>query len=212
MKSSSTFALAARLSLAAALLVPAACQSGQTKPPAPPPEVRRAQIASEFTASAQVTALALAEPRVTLRREDGSVLEVRVDASVRNFDQIAVDDTLRVRNQETLAAKKLPAGTAIPPAEGALMAARAKPGAAPGAGVGLAVSVRVRIESIDREREIVIFSLASGELIARRLQTAEGRTFTAALEVGRAARARGSFPRHRPESAGHRRTTGWSSP
>ena len=48
----------------------------------------------------------------------------------------------------------------------------------------MAVSLRVKIESIDRTREIVVFSLASGELIARRLQTAEGRELVQELEVG----------------------------
>lgn len=174
----------AHLLLPAALLVASACQSSTTKPPAPPPASHKAQLSSEFTASAEVTAIAKAERTVTLRREDGSMIELQVGASVRNFDQLAVGDALRVRYQETLAAEKLPAGTAIGPVEGAFAGARAKPGEKPGAGAGMAVRLRVRIESLDREREIVVFSLASGELVARRLQTPEGKAFVAGLSIG----------------------------
>ena len=35
-----------------------------------------------------------------------------------------------------------------------------------------------------RERDIVVFSLASGELIAHRLQTPQGREFVEGLKVG----------------------------
>jgi len=186
MSFSSPFTGSARLLISAALLVSGACQSSSSQAPVPPPPpaTSKAEITSEFTASAEVTALAPAERLVTLRREDGAVLELQVGAEVRNFDQLAVGDTLRVRYQETLAVEKLPAGSSIGPVEGAFGAARAKPGEKPGVGAGLAVRLRVRIESLDREREIVVFSLASGELLARRLQTAEGRAFVTDLEVG----------------------------
>jgi hypothetical protein len=103
---------------------------------------------------------------------------------VRNFDQIVVGDMLRVRYQETLSATKMPAGSVPGPVSGALAAGRAKPGMKPGAGVGYTYSLRVRIESIDREHEIVTFSLASGELMSRKLQTNEGKEFAAGLKVG----------------------------
>jgi hypothetical protein len=48
----------------------------------------------------------------------------------------------------------------------------------------MSVSLRVKIESIDRERDIVVFSLSPGELIAHRLETDEGRDFASSLEVG----------------------------
>jgi len=66
----------------------------------------------------------------------------------------------------------------------AVGAGRAKPGKQPGAGVGVAVSVCVKIVSIDREREIVVFSLPSGELIARPIVTPEGRKFVKGLKLG----------------------------
>lgn len=160
----------------------AGCRSSGT--PAPTPEGVPTTLVNEFTVGAQIVALAPAERGLTLRREDGTSFDVQVDAAVRNYEQLAVGDTLRVRYRESLSATKLPAGSSARPAEAAFAAGRAEPGAAPGAGVGLAVRLRVRIESIDRDRALVVFSLASGELIARNLRTPEGRSFVAGLFVG----------------------------
>ena len=166
------------------LLASSACQSSQASLPPGPPETRRAEISNEYAAMAEVVAVAPAERRLTLRREDGRSFDLIAGDGVRNFDQIAVGDALRVRYKETLAASLRPAGERVEPAEGAFLAARAKQGAKPGAGLGMAVSVRVKIESIDLERNIVVFAPASGELIAHRLQTPEGREFVRGLEVG----------------------------
>jgi hypothetical protein len=180
-----------RILLPGTLLALAACQTDQSRPPSPPPasyekqyeKPQRAEISNEFTATAQVIAIAPGERIVTLRREDGTHFDVQAGEGVRNFDQIAVGDELRVRFKEVLAAAKLPPGE---PRSGqaALAAARAKPGSKPGAGVGMGVSLQVKIESIDRERGIVVFSLASGELIAHRVQTPEGRDVVKSLAIG----------------------------
>lgn len=173
-----------RSALPCVLLALGACQSDKSGSPPPPPETRRAEISNEFAAMAEVVAVAPAERRLTLRREDGRSFDLIAGEAVRNFAEIAVGDVLRVRYKETLAASLRPAGERVEPAEGAFMAARAKPGAKPGAGMSMAVSVRVKIESIDLERDIVVFAPASGELIAHRLRTPEGREFVRGLEVG----------------------------
>lgn len=172
------------LVLPATLIVTGACQSEAAHQPLSVHENKPARITNDFTARAEVTAVAPAERRLTLRREDGSLFELQADPGVRNFEQIAVGDMLRVRYQETLTALKLPAGAVATPVEGSMTAARARTGEKPGAGVGRTVRLRVRIESIDMERGIVTYSLASGELIARHLQTPEGRAFAADLKVG----------------------------
>jgi hypothetical protein len=48
----------------------------------------------------------------------------------------------------------------------------------------VAASQRVKVESIDRTNQIVVFSQASGELIARRIQTPQGRDFVKKLKPG----------------------------
>lgn len=170
------------LSFSAVLLLLAACQS--PTPAATTPEGVPTTLTNEFTVSAQVIALDPAVRGLTLRREDGTSINVLASDAVRNYEQLAVGDTLRVRFRESLSATKLPAGSMAAPAEVGLVAARTEQGAKPGAGVGVAVRLRVRIESIDRDRALVVFSLASGELIARHLRTPEGRSFVAGLTVG----------------------------
>ena len=145
---------------------------------------QRAQLTKEASAAATVVAVDPAARLVTLRREDGSAFQVKAGQEVRNFAQIAAGDQLKVQYRETLVASLRPAGEAAAPAEAALGAGRAPVGAKPAAGVGVAVRVRVVVESIDREREIVVFSLASGELRAHRTATPEGREFLKGLKVG----------------------------
>jgi len=163
-----------RLLFSLSLLLTSACETQPAHPPLSVHENKPVRISSSFTADARVTALSPAERKLTLRREDGSVFELRADASVDNFDRISVGDTLRVRYEETMTALKLPAGSVATPIESRTA----------GAGAGRQVRLRVRTESIDLQHGIVTFSLASGELIARHVQTPEGRAFAADLKVG----------------------------
>ena len=144
----------------------------------------QAQISNELVALAEVLAVDPTTRMIILSREDGSQLRIKAGEGVRNFAQIAVGDTLRVKYQETLAATRMSGEDAAAPAEAALSTGRAKQGAKPAGAVGFALSVRVKIVSIDREREIVVFSLSSGELIARTIVTSEGREFVKGLKIG----------------------------
>jgi hypothetical protein len=143
-----------------------------------------AEISNDLTATAKVVALDKSLRSVTLRGEDGRLIDVHAGDEVRNFDQIAVGDTLRVHYRQVLAATLLPAGSEGAPAGAAIVAARAKAGAKPGGGVGAQVSLRVNIVSVDAQREVVVFSLPSGELVAHRIQTPEGREFVKGLKLG----------------------------
>lgn len=192
--SASTFLLVAALALAA-------CQSGPTEdtsqptagqPPAqaqPPakstaPAKTSAEFSNEVSATAEVVSLDRDTRRVTLRSEDGRIVEVQTGPGVRNFDQIEVGDVLSVRYKQTLAASLRPAGESAAAGKGNVTAARAKLGEKPAGGVGIAVSLRVKIESIDVPHDIVVFSLASGELIAHRIASDEGRAFVKGLKIG----------------------------
>jgi len=172
----------------ALILALPACQStdSATQPAARSGSVSdgHAQITNEIVALAKVVAIDPSTRIITLCREDGTQFLAKAGEAVRNFDQVAVGDTLRVKYQETLSATRVTGAEAAAPAEAALSAGRAKAGAKPAGALGFAVSVRVKIVSIDRERQIVVFSLASGELIARTLVTSEGREFVKGLKVG----------------------------
>jgi len=184
-----------RTALLGSLLLSTACKSTTPEPQATAPKAAASQaaapagplhasISNQVSSKAQVTAVDATARLVTLRREDGTLLQVKAGDAVRNFAQIEVGDTLLVQYKESIEATRCAAGEPAMKAEGAMVAGRAEAGAKPGAGVGAAVSVRVKIESIDREHDIVVFSLASGELITRRIATPEGREFVKGLKIG----------------------------
>ncbi|MCI0589120.1 MAG: hypothetical protein L0323_20070 [Planctomycetes bacterium] len=162
--------------------VPAAKATASGQTPAAPG--KSAKISSESTATAEVVAVGKELRLVTLRREDGRLLEVVCGPEVRNFDKINVGDTLRARYQESLTASLCAPGEKPGPVVGAVTGARAKKGERPAGAAGIAVSLRVKIESIDLPHDIVVFSPASGDLIAHRIATPEGREFVKGLKVG----------------------------
>lgn len=169
---------------AGALLALAGCKStdsSASESGTPPTSV---ELSNEITATAEVTAVERTTRTVTLKREDGALFNLEVGQAARNFDQIAVGDTVRVRYRVSLAASIRPAGETAQAAQAVAGAARTEAGAKPGGGVGVAASARVKVESIDLARDIVTLSLASGELVSHRLATPEGRAFAKGLKVG----------------------------
>jgi len=196
MRPKATTSLRLRPLLLGSLLAAFACKSSEpapstasaAPPPAPAaasaPKARSAEISNEYTTTALVVAVAPEGRVLTLAREDGTQFDVRAGEAVRNFDQIVAGDAVRVRYKETLLAEPAPAGALSKPAEATAAAARAKLGEKPGAGVGLSVSLPVKIDSIDLQHGIVVFSPASGELHAHRIQTPQGREFVQGLKVG----------------------------
>jgi hypothetical protein len=168
--------------LLGSLLALAGCRSASAGAQAAPAG-SSVQLADEFTATATVAAIEHDTRLVTLRREDGGLMALRVGDAARNFDQLVVGDRVRARYRESLTATKLGAGAAARSAEIALGAGRTEAGAKPGGGIGVGLSARVTLESIDVEHDVVVFSLASGELVAHRLATDEGRSFVRGLRV-----------------------------
>lgn len=178
-----------RLLLLTALLANSACQSSSsstttTTAAGSMGELPSVRVAQEATATAQVLAMSPAERRATLRTESGRMLEVTASDAVRNFERIRVGDTLRVRYQSAMVASLLGADAVMQGAEATLVGARSREGATPGAGIAIAASLRVRIESIDLAHDIVVFAVASGELIAHRIASEDGRQFVQQLKVG----------------------------
>lgn len=168
-----------------AVLALQGCKSDPAEPAgAAAPTKTSVDLSGEYTSTTDVVSVDHAARTVTLRREDGSLFTLQVGQAARNFDQIAAGDKVRVRYEERLTASLRPAGDTAQPATGAVAADRTAAGEKPGGAVGVAVTVRVKIESIDLERDIVVFSLASGELVAHRVSTSAGREFVKGLKLG----------------------------
>jgi hypothetical protein len=169
-----------------ALLGLAGCQStnsGTTSSSSSSPDGSTARISQEKSATAAVVAVDKGRRCVTLRSEDGRLFEVVCGAEVRNFDQITAGDTLRVGYRVAMTARRLVGAEATMPAA-ALIAGRAPVGQTPAAGVKIAASVRVKIQAIDASQDLVVFSMADGELIAHKISSDEGRTFVKSLKIG----------------------------
>ena len=143
-----------------------------------------AKISNEVNATAKVVALDKSLRLVTLRSEDGRLTDVYCSDEVRNYDQIGVGDSLRVRYRQSLSASLLPPGSDAAVSHGSVTATRAEKGAAPAAGVNAHYVLRVKVVSLDAPREVVVFSLPSGELVAHQIATAEGREFVKHVKVG----------------------------
>jgi len=169
-----------------ALLALGACKStepGSTAASEPSSAPNKVELDNEITAKADVVAVDKATRAVTLRRDDGAMLTIRVPAEVRNFDQIAAGNQLRVRYRQQLCVERNDAAEAGGAAVAAA-AARAPKGAMPAAAVGAGLHVVVTIETIDKAHDIVVFSLPSGELVSHRIATTEGRRFVGGLKIG----------------------------
>lgn len=170
--------------LGASLLL-GACQAKEAAPPAAAPvTLTHATISNEVAGTCVVAAVNAKTRVVTLRRGDGELVEVKCGEEVKNFAHIAAGDTLRVQFTETLEAKLLTAGESAQPAAGVAATTSAEPGATPAGAAVVAISAIVKVESVDLAHDIVVFSLASGELTARRLATPEGKEFAKGLKVG----------------------------
>jgi len=143
-----------------------------------------AQISDQLSATATVVALDKAQRLVTLRGDDGRVFQIKAGDEVRNFDQVKVGDQLKVKYKVTLSATLLPPGESQTAPVGGVVAARAAPGEKPAAGMGAVVSVRVKVASLDPAHDIVVCTLPSGELVAHKVATDEGRTFVKHLKPG----------------------------
>jgi len=160
---------------------PAKAEVSDTPSTAP---VTQAQIADDLTATAMVIAVDKPSRVVTLRSTDGRVFQIVAPSEVRNFDQINVGDQLKVTYRVALAAKLLPPGSEHTPAMSGAVSARAPLGDKPAAAVGAGYSVRVKVVSVDPEHDVVVCSLSSGELVAHKVKTPEGRSFVKHLKPG----------------------------
>jgi hypothetical protein len=176
-------AVAALLALGACKSTDAGSTAGSTGGSSAAAAPNKVEISNEISAKAEVVAVDKATRAVTLRREDGAMLTIRCPADVRNFDQIAAGNELRVRYRQQLSVERS-TGSVAEDAQVAAAAARAPKGAMPAAAVGAGLHVVVKIESIDAQRDIVVFSLPSGELVSHRIATADGRAFVRGLKIG----------------------------
>jgi hypothetical protein len=170
--------------LPCALLLAAALPLGCSQPSPAKDGSDRAQVSDTVHATAKVVSVDKAARIVELRNEQGEVVRVRCGPEVRNFDQIAAGDTVRADYTTALAVALKAPGDQSPDGSLALGAGRAPVGATPAAGVAAQVTATVRIESVDNENHVVVFTSPNGRMQAANVTRAEGRAFLRGLKKG----------------------------
>ena len=104
--------------------------------------------------AAVVTAIDKPSRTVTLRHEDGGLEEVTAGPDVRNFDQIAVGDTVRAEYNQSTSIFARPPQSGASSAEGNSIS-RAAPGEKPGGTAAVSQEAVGTVEDIDQDRRVV---------------------------------------------------------
>jgi hypothetical protein len=134
------------LGATAMLLAPLLLGAPASAQPAAPVASTDYETESE---TAQVVAVDAAKRLVTLKASSGETLDIVAGENVRNFAQIKVGDVVVATVERALTFVVTPRGTKLPPAAQLDQAARAKPGAKPGAAVARSTAVTATIVSVD---------------------------------------------------------------
>lgn len=155
--------------LAAALAFAPAVHAADQAAPAPK-HVMSAE--DTITAKATVEAIDQKTREVTLKDEQGRLLDIVADQHVKNLAQVKVGDVVEVVYKEAIAIHILPGanatGAAVVDAGGT-----AKPGEKPAAGAGRHVTIVAVIEAIDEATQHVTLRGPKGKLVQVRARNPE---------------------------------------
>ena len=177
---------ASTAALLSALFVGTACKSDSGTPAPKDAAAKKdsAKVSDEATEKATVVAVDKATRTVTLKNKEGKTFPVTCGPEVRNFDQIAPGNVVVVRYVRSLEVAMVKPGEAAAPPSAAVAAGRAEPGAKPGVAVAGQVTATVKIESVDPEKHVVVFTPPGGGLRVVAVQRPEGREFMKGLKPG----------------------------
>lgn len=119
------------------------------------------ETVATIVVKAEIAAIDRADRHLTLVGPRGNVVEVAAGEEVRNFDQIAVGDEVKVTYTESLVVYVGEPGF-LPEAKGAAVAGRAAEGEKPAAMMATTIDVAASVLVIDRKRREVTFMLTDG--------------------------------------------------
>jgi Cu/Ag efflux protein CusF len=113
------------------------------------------QESNVVTATATVEAVDMEKRTVTLKKEDGSTVTLKVDESVKNLPQVEVGDQVTAKYYESVAVQVREPGAAPLDAGAVQSVATAKPGEKPAGMAVQEVTVTTTIASINKDNETV---------------------------------------------------------
>jgi Cu/Ag efflux protein CusF len=127
--------------------------------------VKGETIADSATVTATVEAVDLDKRIVTLKGENGEISDLKVGKEVKNLAQVKKGDQVVANYHEAIAYEVFKPGTAMPGANEAMVAERAKHGEKPAAGVAQVDSVTATITAIDKEKSKVTLKGPEGHSV-----------------------------------------------
>ncbi len=106
-------------------------------------------VSASVTRTSTVTKIDKKDRWITLRLEDGSLVDVQAGPAVKNFDQIKVGDQVIAQAEDTVTIEVVPAGQAAPNVTGGSSLVTAPKGAKPMGVVVDTVVVSGKVTAID---------------------------------------------------------------
>jgi Cu/Ag efflux protein CusF len=132
--------------------------------------VTSGKVSGTVTMTSTVEAVDLDKRIVTLKGENGEVIELAVSKEVRNLPQLKKGDRVVATYHEAIAADVYKAGTEMPPAKNAVAAERAKAGEKPGGAVAEVTSATATIDAIDKANSRVTLKGPEGNKVSVKIR------------------------------------------
>jgi hypothetical protein len=129
------------------------------------------EVGDAVVITADVLAVDKVTRTLTLKGEEGSVVEMQVSEMARNFDQIKVGDKLTLSYYESVAVYLGKPGTK-PEEDASLVATRSAKGEMPAGMVIGAVDVSSEVVAIDKETRSLTLKLPEGKLVTTKVDKA----------------------------------------
>jgi ribosomal 50S subunit-recycling heat shock protein len=121
-----------------------------------------ATVSTSVTHTATVTKIDAKDRWVTLKMDDGGVLDIQAGPEVKNFAQIKVGDHVSFTQADTVTIEVLPAGQAAPNVSGGSSVVTAPPGAKPMGIKVETVTVSGAVTAIDYDKRLVTVKSPQG--------------------------------------------------
>jgi hypothetical protein len=147
--------------------------------PAPPQSAERETL---ITSRAVVESVNTQSRQVLLRGQDGRMLSIVAGPEVRNLDQLAAGDVVRIDYFESVSVRMADPSDTSPP-EGAVVAERAPEGGRPGAAAGASVRMIVEFISYNPQTAVATFRGPDGSVRTAQVNP-ELQDFAAGLQSG----------------------------
>ena len=129
------------------------------------------QVGDKVVVTAEVLKIDKAQRLLTLKGENGKVVEVKVGEVARNFDQIEVGDKLTATYYESVAIY-MGDSASLPEDDAGMVMVRAPKGEMPAGFIAGAVDTSAKVVGIDRAKRTVDLELSDGEVVTRAVDPA----------------------------------------